>query len=187
MSRLPRPYIPLAVRVEVAERQMKEATGCVSTNSFGVPLNVAGGPLRARLDAALFHLSRGGAAKLELHHRPALVNRRKIKKLGVIVRYTPDANDPRHLFYLPDDDHDIETRVRGLRGQHSDLAMARKNKNIAENRAKKQRGKQVASGLRTRHLGPRKSDSKPWGTAKRIWPKQSFPKGRGFGGKRREP
>ena len=66
----------------------------------------------------------GESIELELHHRPAIVNRHR-KPNG---RYVPDANDPEFLVYLPKDEHDIETRVRGLHGQHSDLGLARKRK-----------------------------------------------------------
>jgi hypothetical protein len=62
-------------------------------------------------------------APVELHHRPALLNR--ISKNG---KYHPDANDPEYLVYLEAGDHDVETRVRGLHGQHSDLGLARKRR-----------------------------------------------------------
>lgn len=64
---------------------------------------------------------------LELHHRPALVNRQKYVRAGK-THYDPPANSVDHLFYLSAAAHDIETRVRGLNGQHSDLALARKRK-----------------------------------------------------------
>ena len=143
-GRLPRPYIPLAIRVQVAERQMKELTGCVCTDEFGVPNELAGVSLSARLKAALFHLSSGGDNKLDLHHRPALVNRKR-KKNG---DYDPPANSPDHLVYLPKDVHDIETRVRGQHGQHSDLALARKLKNIARNRDPKRKKIKIKSASR---------------------------------------
>lgn len=140
MSRLPRPYIPLTVRVQVAERQMKEATGCVCTDEHGVPLELAGVSLSARLKAALFHLSSGGNNKLELHHRPALVNRAR-KRNG---EYDPPANDAAHLVYLVEGDHHVETRVRGQHGAHSDLGQARKNKRIARNRDPRRRKAKIA-------------------------------------------
>lgn len=126
MSRLPRPHIPLVIRVQVAERQVSEA-------GFANLLTIDEqdkNPLRERLADALDFLF--GEKKRELHHRPALVNRRR-KRNG---DYDPPANSPDYLVYLADDDHDVETRIRGLHGQHSDLGLARKNKNIAKNRAK---------------------------------------------------
>jgi len=125
VSRLPRPYIPLAVRVQVAERQV----------GFS---QVDGADKRSRLAGILLILF--GGKKAELHHRPALVNRRR-KRNG---DYDPPANDPNFLVYLADDDHDIETRVRGQHGQHSDLGMVRKNKRIAANRNPTRRKAKIA-------------------------------------------
>lgn len=122
MARLPRPYIPLSVRVVVAERQCRKAdiTPLSETHtSAALPRR-----LSDRLSYNLRQLF--GENKIELHHRPALVNRRR-KRNG---DYDPPANDPDFLVYLPEDVHDIETRIRGLRGQHSDLALARKRKRL---------------------------------------------------------
>jgi hypothetical protein len=91
-----------------------------------------------------------GDAKVELHHRPALVNRQR-KNNG---DYVPDANDPEYLFYVPEDEHDIETRVRGLHGQHSDLALARKHKR-KERKAKRRKIKWASRPLRSRSNWPR--------------------------------
>jgi hypothetical protein len=82
-----------------------------------------------------------GLVKVELHHRPALMNR-----LQVDGKYFPDAADPDYLVYLPVDKHDIETRVRGLHGQHSDLAIARKRKRI-ERKTKRPRSKLRSRGF----------------------------------------
>jgi hypothetical protein len=64
---------------------------------------------------------------------------------AVHVGYDPPANSADHLIYLAADDHDIETRVRGLHGQHSDLGIARKNKRIARNRDPKRRRVKIKS------------------------------------------
>src|SRR5690242_21536260 len=50
-----------------------------------------------------------------------------------VLRYFPDANDPDHLLFRPqptdaEASHDVKTRIRGAHGQHSDLALARKNR-----------------------------------------------------------
>jgi hypothetical protein len=126
MSRLPRPFIPFSVRVQVATRQIIERFG-------RRPLFVDKTPLKQKLAIMLDVLFEG---KSELHHRPALLNRPwNTRKKD----YDPPANDPGFLVYLADDTHDIETRVRGLHGQHSDLGLARKNKRIAKNRDPKKR------------------------------------------------
>lgn len=117
MSRLHRPRIPLAVRVLVIERQLLEV---------GIaPLMANGHTLTYRLAAGLLELF--SVEKVELHHRPALVNRRRYIRNGKVF-YDPPANSAEHLVYLPEADHDIETRVRGVGAQLSDLAIARKRK-----------------------------------------------------------
>lgn len=140
MSRLPRPYIPLAVRVQVAERQLK------NIEYYDPPQK----PLSARLRkllaviGELWRLNLGYVPKkMELHHRPALVNRRR-KRNG---DYDPPATHPDYLVYLPADEHDIETRVRGLHGQHSDLGLARKRKR-AERKAKRPKTRWPSRPLR---------------------------------------
>jgi hypothetical protein len=70
-----------------------------------------------------------------------LVNRRRYQRNpGAEVKYIPPANSPDHLVYLLKDDHDVETRVRGQHGQHSDLALARKRKR-KERKAKRRKHK----------------------------------------------
>lgn len=128
--RLLRPYIPLRVRVQVAERQLRERCGYTVTN------HKRDGKWLKVLLRELF-----GDQPVELHHRPALCNRVQcLSSIAGGVRYEPDANDPDYLVYLPADEHDIETRVRGQHGQHSDLALARKRKR-KERKAKRPKRK----------------------------------------------
>ncbi len=115
-EKLHRPYIPLHVREEVLDSQMQEA-GFSPSWASQQGRSVA---TRLRLKLEEFF----GCVPVELHHRPALCNRVGDSIFG----YIPPANDPDYLVYLPADDHDIETRVRGQHGQHSDLALARKRK-----------------------------------------------------------
>lgn len=149
MSRLPRPYIPLSVRVQVAERQCRES-------GWIFPALEKQGKskwLREML-GVLF-----GEQKAELHHRPALVNRRKVMRGDKIADYEPPANDPEHLVYLVESDHDVETRVRGQHGAHSDLGLNRKNKRIAKNRDPNRRKAKI----------PQRRD--PWGKGRKMRPK----------------
>jgi len=84
-------------------------------------------PLHVQLAVALGQLrTLLSCDALELHHRPALCNRERDGD-----DYIPRANDPAYLIFIPAADHDIETRVRGLHGDYSDLAKARKRKRIA--------------------------------------------------------
>lgn len=113
--KLPRPYIPLSVRERVIDEQMAEAK-LQPTWAARTAKSIS---KRVRFKLEEFF----GNRPVELHHRPALVNRQRDGD-----DYIPRANDPDYLIYLPADDHDIETRVRGQHGQYSDLAMARKRK-----------------------------------------------------------
>jgi hypothetical protein len=125
MMKFYRPYIPLDVRIQVAERQMQERMMVSAMHFMRLKFRRKG----EHLDALLRCLS---SEKLDLHHRPALVNRDR-RKSG---SYIPDANDPDYLIYLPTVEHDVETRVRGVGAQRSDLGQRRYNKKVARNRSK---------------------------------------------------
>lgn len=159
--RLHRPYLPVSVRLVVAERQFREKFPA------GFPVNGTGGKRLAGLLGALF-----GETPYQLHHRPALCNRRRSARRGVVV-YDPPANDPAHLVYLAKDVHGIETRVRGVGALRSDLGQLRYNKRVARNRAAKPRNKKRAK----RNRAPEKGTSKY--NRKYSWPKRPL-RSRGF-------
>jgi hypothetical protein len=140
MTRLSRPHIPLYVRELALDHQMRAAgfgTSWASQQGRSVAVR-----LRLKLEEFF------GGVPVELHHRPALLNREIIRRKDGSLGYLPDANNPDYLVYLTAEDHDIETHVRGQHGQYSDLAMARKRKR-KERKAKR---------------------------PKRKWPSRSFPK-----------
>jgi len=92
----PRPYIQLAVRVEVAEN-------CVDRTQLWWPLycgavEAGGMTLGRRLTILLGHLPKGA----QLDHDPALILRKFNERTG---KYTPDANDPAYLIYREKADH----------------------------------------------------------------------------------
>jgi hypothetical protein len=158
--RLPRPYIPIAVRLKVAERQalvspFRNVVCGVEMPLLAAPRHAGPGKRLRSLLGAMFPDGR-----YELHHRPALANRRLRWRLGKPF-YTPPANDPAFLVYLAAEDHDIETRVRGVGAQRSDLGQIRYNKRVARNRTN----------------GFRSSTNKS--AAKRKWPKRPL-RSRGF-------
>lgn len=135
MAKLHRPYILLAVRVKVAERQFNQRTGLHACK----PGRMSDGRWLIILLSELF-----GDKKYALDHNPALVNRRQRKHRDGSVSYIPDANDPDFLLYRedgPGSNHDIKTRVRGDGAQLSDLAIARKRKR-REKKMVAQRAKQ---------------------------------------------
>lgn len=119
--RLPRPYIPLHVRVAVLERMFEKR--------YGRPIGT-GAPwtLRQKLDRDLYVLF--GKDKVHLDHDPPLMLRDTIKRNGKI-KYLPDANDPDFLIYRNADDHRIKTFVRGDGALRSDMAQRRYLKRVA--------------------------------------------------------
>ena len=166
-----RKYIPLAVRVQVAARQLRERSGALDRSIlYGLGLLFdcdAGDPTlssRGMLRNLLFALF--GPEKSELHHRPSLVNRPWNKRKQ---DYDPPANSPEHLVYLPKDNHRIETLVRGERGQLSDAGLRRKNKRMAKNREKRS-----ATRIKRGGHSYRKIKVLP----KRQWTSRPFLKGR---------
>ncbi len=84
----PRPYVPLSVRVKVAERQIGKF------RPFYVNSD------RERLSYFLRLL--GNGAPMQLDHDPALILRKFSPRTG---KYTPDANDPDFLVYREKADH----------------------------------------------------------------------------------
>lgn len=163
-----RRYVPLSVRVQVAERQFDAATSFAHENgdrhatvfrSF-VDRDQwrAGTPLQRQLYLLLQLLF--GDAKTELHHRPALVNRPLNRRKTDTV---PPANDPEHLVYLlKDEEHRIETYVRGVGAQRSDVSQRRYLKRVAKNRSSpKKRVRRTSRGF------PKRSSQ----LKHRAWPK----------------
>ena len=129
-----RKYIPLAVRVQVAHRQLLER-GLWKPWHIEIMAGSAE-PQSHRLAYALSLLFYG--AETHLDHDPALCNRPWNNRTK---DYEPRANDPAHLVYRTKVDHDIKTRIRGIGARHSDLGQRRKNKALARNRSKAKRVK----------------------------------------------
>lgn len=125
---LPRPYIPLSVRVAVAQRQWGESTGVYAR---GMPDQSQS----AKLEAYLYLLF--GDATPHLDHNPPLAARERIIRGGVVVGYRPDANDPDHLIYRTVDDHRVKTNVRGDGAQHPDRVLIKKERRRQKPKKKK--------------------------------------------------
>lgn len=131
MSRLPRPFIPFAIRVQVAERQARE-----EGHSFLYPGERSKSKWLADLLLFLF-----GYAKVHLDHDPPLGAREKIMRGGEIVGYRPAANDPESLVYRLAVDHQIKTNVRGLHGQHPDRVLIKKQRRRERPQSKRRKAK----------------------------------------------
>lgn len=179
MSRLPRPPIPIEVRCRVVLRQLGESwpDDVIRANRF-VPRVVPSrslGKLLAKLLTRLAEQIGCEVSDLRLDHDPALENREKLVEMpngrrhktvvvpkgAKVIQYYPDANDPEHLRYRPHapefaGSHLIKTNVRGDRGQHSDRALAAKNKRIARNCDPKRKKAKIRSATRWPPRGSRK-------------------------------
>ena len=132
----------------VAERQMRERGWNLSEPTHD---GVSDSAYLAAILSLLF-----GDKKFELHHRPSLVNRRRYIRNGKTF-YDPPANSAEHLFYLLDDDHDIETRVRGVGAQLSDLGIARKRKR-AERKKNRPKRSWPSRPLRSANRWPKRTE-----------------------------
>lgn len=111
MARLHRPYIPMSVRVKVAERQVEKTghafwplylSGIQSADRMGVPWSLTR-KLRVLLHCLFPH---GG---YQLDHDPALENRQYKEAANY---YYPDANDLDHLVYRSKAAHLFKTTGR---------------------------------------------------------------------------
>jgi len=176
MARLPRPNVPLDIKLRVVLKQLGTFPETIDTLVEGA---TKGRRLGIEVEANLFVLACTLGCpvdSLQLDHDEALENREKLVELpngrrkrtvvvpdgAIVLRYYPDANDPAHLFYRPHGaeyvgSHDVKTRVRGDHGQLSDNMLAKKERR------------------RQRKLDPKRRRAKiP--NRKRPWAKRSFPK-----------
>jgi hypothetical protein len=150
MGRLFRPHVPLSVRCNVAERQLREYTAYYGYAVAGK--KTAGNRLRAMLPllAQVFGCE---VSELRLDHDPPLAARpRNSQGLGLKSRYEPDANDPDYLFYRPHGaqhagSHDVKTRIRGDHGQHPDRVLIKKARRLTENKPPKRKVKIPSRGF----------------------------------------
>lgn len=118
--RLPRPHVPLSVRVMVAMRQL------------GITCEVRDGTWSSLLADLLpkLALTLGCEVKeLRLDHNPALAVRVKVhNKGGDIIGYIPHANDPDHLIYRTKQNHHIKTNVSGDGAQFPDRVLIKRER-----------------------------------------------------------
>jgi hypothetical protein len=134
MTRLYRPHIPLATKIAVAERQAKEYPCLLWGHYLVVDWT---GNQRRQLESLLSILAKAFGCEikeLRLDHDPPLGARPLMhkRKTGTVV-YSPDANDPEHLFYRPHgtihaNSHDVKTRIRGDHGQFPDVTLIKRER-----------------------------------------------------------
>jgi len=181
--KLLRPYIPVAVRVQVAERQLLTCDPLFIILDLNEKISPLGRP---RLDAFAGSVQRGDLA-WETHDRVWIASLQKqqlsptryLEKLLAYMfypfvyhldhdpalenrpfnprtkKYTPDANDPEFLIYRTKEDHRIKTLVRGDGAQLSDAAIARKRKR-KERKARRPKTRWPSRPLRSASRWPKR-------------------------------
>lgn len=103
MSRLPRPYIPIQIRIKVAERQF-DASRHNGRKVYN--LLKRDWSLKRRLQWLLLIL---GFEHPECDHDPALI----LRKFNSRTRkFSPDANNPKFLIYCEKAEHQQKTTGR---------------------------------------------------------------------------
>lgn len=165
-----RPYIQMEVRVEVAERQVKDAIGDDDNVSHWWWHHYQTAkrqlPLKERLQRLLEVLSNYLGDVLQLDHDPALILRQyKVdRRKPPAAWYTPNANDPAHLIYRPLRDHGEKTFGRKADAEKtvttkgSDIWLKNKFKRL-EQPSKKRRAKIPAK-------------AKPWPKGRKLQGRQ---------------
>lgn len=155
MSRLPRPYVPLSVRAQVAIGQIGMSAGDAAL--FRATFGAGSGLLDVLLRVLRAKHGVGQREKLHLDHDPPLAAREKVRLGGEVVGYVPDANDPEYLRYRTADGHKLKTNVRGDGAQYPDRVLI-----------KRQRRRERAGGAKK---AKRRWPSRPLRGAGR-WPKR---------------
>lgn len=170
MARLYRPHIPIAIKVQVAEHQAaaKPNEGWRFYQAAGWNPDRHHGKRLAVLLQVLADQFGCAVGDLRLDHDPPLGARPKHRRgLSPKWFYTPDANDPDHLFYRPhgaqfDGSHDVKTRIRGDHGQFSDITLIKRER---------RRERKAADAKDLKKKRPKWRSARK---AKYRWPKRSF-------------
>ncbi len=166
MGRLYRPHIPLSVRCDVLLRQVAEPFPAATLELYRGKMGLLVTILMTRLAKKL-----GCEIKdLRLDHDPPLGARPRHRRgLNPKTFYTPDANDPDHLFYRPHGaqfagSHDVKTRIRGDHGQFSDIALIKRGR-----RRDRKKTAQKPASRKVNFPGPKSAVRKKY-----RWPKRPF-------------
>lgn len=175
MPRLYRPHMPLSVKVLVAERDFSKR---FPRGWKPYALLAKDWTLARRLEWLLAQIARAIGCEpkdLRFDHDPPLGARlRRRSGLDRKTYYTPDANDPEHIFARPhgaqfEGSHDVKTRIRGDHGQFSDLALIKRER-------RRERKKNGRKNRRKRF--PRGAIRRKAERPKTRWAKRPFPKRR---------
>ncbi len=155
--KLPRPYIPIKIRIAVAHRQFAAMDAHEMAKNFNfMDQNVFGKPSRRLVEwlsalalanpkeglkeflAGLF----GRNAEVHLDHDPPLCLREYNPNTK---QYVPAANDPNYLRYINAESHRVKTFLRGEGARRSDMGQRRYLKRVHAKRTPKPRFKPRAA------------------------------------------
>lgn len=177
MPRLWRPTIPVEVKCRVVLRQLGEmfidrvieSNRCRPGNAYlkgiGVPTTRPGlGRLLAESLNRLAELLNCKVEDLRLDHDPALALRQR-RGEGKQTVYTPNANDAAHLLYRPhgtqfSGSHDVKTRIRGDRGQYSDIVLIKRERRRQQKTSKGTKTKWQKRKMQSRSQWPPRGSRK---------------------------
>lgn len=111
MKNRPRPYIPISVRIRVAQRQLLAHEVDIFQHSRAQDERLE--TMLRRLLALLAEKLGCTPKDLRLDHTLALRLRGyNPRKKDIAARYTPNANDPDYMAYIPNTDHHHKTNRR---------------------------------------------------------------------------
>lgn len=150
MSRLYRPHVPLAVRCQVAARQLGWKHEDFSSNTTFRELLAH----RLIMLGCLVHCT---ASDLQLDHDPPLAMRMKRTTPDGHTVYSPDANDPAHLIYREKHAHQIKTNIRGDHGQHPDRVLIKRERMRQRKPRTKLKYKWASRKLRSANKWPKRA------------------------------
>lgn len=117
MAKLHRPHIPDAVKIAVAWKQLNAPEPIAPWLTKEQRLRFSKYAIAERLGC--------NVSELRLDHDPPLALR---KYDAAKKAYTPDANDPKFLFWMTELDHRTKTIIRGANGQHPDRVLIKKER-----------------------------------------------------------
>lgn len=124
--------------------------------------------VKAERDALLWQFMQCTRAEVEIDHSPPLSLRERDPETGI---YTPDANDPRFLVFMPTAEHRRKTNGPAHDSSQGDIHKAAKAKRLRE-------ATEEQNAVRSAILRPDPPEARERQKPKYRWPKRAFPKRR---------
>lgn len=186
MAKLVRPYVPLPVQLSVAARQFLAMKPKMDEKEF---LRAAdtylglGRSTQRRLKWLLAFMF-PDAPKVDLDHRPPLSHRHYNPRIkDVAARFTPNANDPDYMEWIPRDAHQERTTGRKVGAART---VTTRGSDVGELARARKIAKRHAEFVERRAVGKRKIEPKQTTAKRKIaarknpWPQGRKIKSKGF-------